>query len=369
MDSSTAPKATPLLTLLFSLFLALIVVTGCLEGLPQLPITYESHPTMISYELEFGYDIDCQGPGRYDITYRCDFPEVLRGTTNPVLLYDQKTTITTRAGNQMIFWNISGFNETTYTLGVHVTVTSRSSLISDISGAGALNTTEIAAIHPNIFSQYTQPQGNTTQIFIDPNNKDIQQIAQQVQTTAQTNNALLLGKALFIWLKTNTAYQIHPQEGGVRPVAQTLSLKNGDCDDLSFLYISLCRAVYLPARFVRGYLLDASTPIITATAHAWTEIYVGGSLGTEGWIPVECACCTPSIDADIHQNFGVEKAQHLRLFTDDGSNTSLDLALTGISVSYAPGKQIHIESFTQLTDYQELRTQKLVVSGDTRSYE
>ncbi len=113
---------------------------------------------------------------------------------------------------------------------------------------------------------------------------------------AETNNSFLLAKTLFVWLKENIQYQTHPNDEGVRPAAVTLHNKVGDCDDLSFLYVSLCRVLGIPARFIRGYLLtgyDNGTAI--ATAHAWVEVFVGGSVGHNGWIPVECACCT-----DVH---------------------------------------------------------------------
>ena len=343
--------------------------SGCLDGLPEMPTTYESYPTMISYTLEYGYEVICTGNGRYDISYRCDYPEILSGSVFPTLLYTKKASTATMVGNQMIWWNISGLNETTFRLGIHAEVTANSVIIPDLSGENAYDIAEIHQRFPELIAQYTKMQANDSVVFIEPDNPSIRQVVRQVMTEIGSNNSLLVAKGFFEWLKTNTVYIVHPEDEGVRPAAITLQEKTGDCDDLSFLYISLCRSAGIPARFIRGYLLDATNGGVSATAHAWTEIFVGGNIGSNGWIPVECACCTPSVTADIHQNFGVEKAFHLRLFTDDGSNASLALALTGISVSYAPGKQITLTSFAEILAYEVLSTKKLVVSGDSRQYE
>jgi len=160
--------------------------------------------------------------------------------------------------------------------------------------------------------------------------------------------------------------------GSVQPAALTLQKKTGDCDDLSFLYISLCRAVGIPARFIRGYLLSENNAgDVSATPHAWTEIFVGGSMGNNGWIPVECACQSPDMTTQVNQNFGVESTFHLRLFIDDGSNESMDMSLSGIKYgTYDQEKRIKLQSFAEVEDYVELESKKLVVTKeDQRSYQ
>jgi hypothetical protein len=368
VDKTTSSAIFPFL-LASVLVLSGVCFSGCLDGLPNMPTTYESYPILISYVLEYGYEVVCTGNGRYDISYRCDYPEILSGSVFPTLLYTKKASTTTMVGNQMIWWNISGVNETTFRLGIRAEVTANSVMISDLSGENAYDIAEIHQRFPELVAQYTKMQANDSKVFIEPNNPGIRQVVQQTLTEVGSNNALLIAKGFFEWLKTNTLYMIHPEDEGVRPAAITLQQKTGDCDDLSFLYISLCRSAGIPARFIRGYLIDATNGGVSATAHAWTEVFVGGNIGSDGWIPVECACCTPSVAADVHQNFGVEKAFHLRLFTDDGSNASLAIALTGISVSYAPGRQITLTSFTEILAYEVLTTKKLVVSGDSRQYE
>jgi hypothetical protein len=331
---------------------------------------YESTPTRISYDLSYGYDVNCSGGGDYKILYRCGTPEVLTGSVTYDLLFPSEYQQKTLVNNTFIEWNISGDYERTYTLGLTAHVEAESYLFSDLNGENAATIQELKEKSSQVVHSFTHLQGNETIRYIDPSNSEIYAIAMAVQKTAETNNSFLVAKALFTWLKEHIQYQTHPFEGEVRPAAVTLSKKTGDCDDLSFLYVSLCRACQIPARFIRGYLIISENGSYIATAHAWVEVFIGNFLGNDGWLPVECACCTQSIDSDILQNFGVESAFHLRVFTDDGSNASLELSLSGITYTHMLSRIITVHSFAEMKNYQELESKKLVINAkNTRFYE
>jgi len=344
------------------------ILSGCNAIIP--PTIYEPTPTKVRYDIFYGYLVNCTGTRRYEIVYWCNTPEVLVGNTSYHLLYDHEFQMRTLVNNSYVYWNISGKGEQTYELGLASRVESESYLVADLNGENALPIKEIAEIYPEIVNQYTRLQANETSRLIDPYDPNIITIAETIYSNAETNNTFLLAKTLFIWLKENIQYQAHENNEGVQPAAVTLRNKGGDCDDLSFLYISLCRVLGIPARFIRGYLLtsyDNGTAI--ATAHAWVEVFVGGLVGHNGWIPVECACVTPYIETDVNQNFGVETASHLRLFTDDGSNESLISMLSGISyVTYGLNRTIEIQLFTKILNYQELESKKLVITRENTRY-
>jgi len=346
----------------------LVVLSGCEMIFP--PTTYQATATKISYDISYGYHVKTMGKGSYQITYLCDTPEVLSGTITYDLLYQEDYHIKTLFDNTVIDWNVSGRDQRTFDLGVTASVESAGYLISDLNGADALTIAEIQERYPEIFTQYTQVQANETTCFIDPYDPDIISIASMVFLDVQTNNSFKVAQSLFSWLKRNIQYQIHPDEGAVRPAAVTLESRQGDCDDLSFLYISLCRAVDIPARFIRGYLITENTDGgITATPHAWAEVFVGVAGQLSGWIPVECACSSTSIEINIHQNFGLESASHLRLFTDDGSNASLATSLTGISyVTRDPSITIILQPFAEIQNYQVLESKNLVITDSNIRY-
>lgn len=351
-----------------SMLVLLVLLSGCEVIFP--PTIYESTPTKISYDISYGYLVNCSDVKKYEVSYFSDVPTVLVGTITRNLLYPQEYQTKTLLNNTIIHWNISGTDDRNYTLGITAHVTAESYLVSDLNGENALTIQTLHQQYPTIIDQYTQPQVNKTIRYIDPNNPNINMIAQNVVENAETNNSFLQAQSLFVWLKENIHYQLHSGEDEVRPAAVTLLNKNGDCDDLSFLYISLCRSIGVPARFIRGYLITVFDNGTTATAHAWVEVFVGEAVGNNGWVPVECACTVDEIKIDIQQNFGIEDAFHLRLFVDDGSNQSLTHYVSNIQYTTYNG---HIQSpqpFVEILNYQELDSQKLVVSTDNiRRYE
>lgn len=347
----------------------MVFFSGCEVIFP--PTIYVASPTKIRYDISYGYQVNCSDVKKYEINYISDIPTVLRGSITYDLLYQQQYQTITLLNNSLVHWNISGTEERTYNLGITAHVIAESYLVADLNGDDALTTQAIQAYHPTIVNQYTQPQVNQSIRYIDPDNPSLSTLAKSVVEEGQTNNSFLQAKSLFAWLKENIRYQLHPTQDEVQPAAVTFQNKNGDCDDLSFLYISLCRSVGIPARFIRGYLLtQLANGNTSATAHAWTEVFVGADVGNNGWIPVECACTSDDITIDIEQNFGVEDAFHLRLFVDDGSNQSLTHYVSNIQYTTYNGHIQSPESFVYILSYQELESQKLIISNDNiRSYE
>ena len=365
-------KNKNLIPILAIVLLILPIFSGCINSFLDFPITYEENPTKISYTIRYGYNVTCTGTGKYTVTYDCDIPEVLHGVPSYHPLYAQGFEVVSIVNNSFLSWNISADDEATYKLGIEAGVVAEGFLVSDLTGADAKTIQEIAVMYPDVVTKYLQGQSNGSVYLIDPYDVSITSTAQSIIDEAESDNSFVCAKALFIWLKENTGYKIHKRDGSVQPAAVTLQRKTGDCDDLSFLYISLCRAVGIPARFIRGYLLSEEVSgDILATPHAWTEVFVGESVGNNGWIPVECACDCGDVTVNVNQNFGVENAFHLRLFVDDGSNESLNVSLSGIKyVTYGIKRTVDLQSFNELDDYAVVESKKLVVSSDNqRSYQ
>jgi Transglutaminase-like superfamily len=62
------------------------------------------------------------------------------------------------------------------------------------------------------------------------------------------------------------------------PVAEALRLGRGVCQDFAHLFLAACRGIWLPARYVSGYI---HRPGEVAT-HAWCQVWTGS-----GWIDVD----------------------------------------------------------------------------------
>jgi hypothetical protein len=358
-----------IILLVFILFFLISTITGCqdifkLDG----STTYESHPTSVSYTISYGYRINCTGSGKYSVFYKCDIPEVLNGGISDLIIHNEdyyNEIIAT--WNSVKSWNITSSLNKVYNLGITASVQADSLIINDLNGENALSIKEIKELYPDLISKFTKSQSNDTTVFIDPKNPEISNIANQVLLNSDTNNSFIVAKDLFKWLKQNTDYKTHFGSDNVQSAIYTLQLTTGDCDDLSFLYISLCRSLNIPSRFVRGFLVEKNNAI----PHAWAEVFVGGNLGVNGWIPVECAGISSSVESEIHQNFGIEDVGHLRLFKDDGSNESINISLSGVRYKmFSSNRNIDASAYSKILYYQVLRNQKLVIDGNNkRNYE
>ena len=358
--------------IVFGLIFILIIInlSGCIDFFAgDGSTTYEAHPTKLSYKISYGYKINCTGAGglnSYNLKYDLDLPEVLEGQIIETEIhnadYEDKILATF---NSVKSWDIDNNVDMEYNLGLTSTIQSESFIVSDLNGANALSIEEISSQCLIIIIQYCQEQYNETTRLVDPENPYISDKASEILHNSGTNNSFLVAKELFIWLKQNIRYQIHLGENNAQPAETTFQIKTGDCDDLSFLYISLCRSVGIPSRFIRGFLIEEET----AVPHEWVEVFVGGGLGNDGWIPVECAGVSDDIEAEVHQNFGLESAAHLRLFTDDGSNESLCFSQSSLTYVLYGSTIVEYTNDADVNDYNILESKELFVDKNgIRSY-
>jgi len=353
----------------FIIVILSLFTAGCLDifTTEDKTIIYESHPTSILYTLSYGYKINCTGSGDYELSYNCDEPSILSGSVLSISSQDPSyTTKTISTFNTMRRWNIKSDISKEYDLGITTTISCNSYLFSDLNGKNALTISEIKNQYPDIFTNYTKAQSNETTVFIDPNDPEIQDVAFDTLNQTNSENTFIIAKELFKWLKQNIDYQTHLGSNNVQPAKVTLQYQTGDCDDISFLYISLCRSINIPARFIRGFLIEQTM----ATPHAWVEVFVGGNIGNMGWIPIECAGTSENINTEIHQNFGVESADHLRLFLDDGSDESLNISLSDLSYIAYESREIKAKSRSEIINYSILKSNQLVIDENgNRAYE
>lgn len=357
------------------LFLAVVLNSGCVEYLEftSNTVSYEASPTAVQYDLGYGYNVNTTGEGDYEISYLCDLPEVQKGwIASPSLLYQLNNSRVTRVNNSFIEWKIEDKDQDSYRFGINTSVHAESLVVSDLSGSEALSIDALQILEEEIVNQFCGRQAANGVTYINPDHSLVRNTALNVVEQLNTTNSFLMAKSLFMWLKQHTDYDPHVNDTLVQPANKTIMLQTGDCDDLSFLYISLCRSVGIPARFIRGYLVRNTSGTGEAIPHVWVEVFVGGTLGDNGWIPVECACPSKDLEIQVHQNYGVEDASHVRLFTDDGSNESMNLTVSGFfRIKKQSSQEITADSFVNVSNYAVMKTEKLTVNKETsiRIYE
>ncbi|PKK81397.1 MAG: hypothetical protein CVT47_02655 [Thermoplasmata archaeon HGW-Thermoplasmata-2] len=168
-------------------------------------------------------------------------------------------------------------------------------------------------------------KGGESRRMIEPSNEEIKKIANEIKNSTRSENVWELAKEIFNWHKNHTEYEREVVgEGYTQSALEVLHSGKGDCDELSYLYISLCRAAGIPSRFVEGYMVSPKEETEKFGGHVWAEIYDGE------WVTVECAG-NGTAQSEVRWNFGIYRPDHIGVFFDDGTNASIYVVLGGIA--------------------------------------
>ena len=71
--------------------------------------------------------------------------------------------------------------------------------------------------------------------------------------------------------------------GGWNTAPTVLARGNGSCSEYSFVYISMCRAAGLPARYVGSVAIRGDDASMDDVFHRWVEVF----MPNYGWIPID----------------------------------------------------------------------------------
>lgn len=107
---------------------------------------------------------------------------------------------------------------------------------------------------------------------------EIRQLAAEL--CAGETNPYLKARRIYDWMSRNIRYSYAREYSTLRNISMyTLENRYGDCGQEALLFITLCRAGGIPARWQSGWVLY---PMLT-NLHDWSEIY----LEPYGWVPVD----------------------------------------------------------------------------------
>ncbi len=93
-------------------------------------------------------------------------------------------------------------------------------------------------------------------------------------------NPYWIGRKIFNHLIANMEYEL---AGGWNVAPAVLERGNGSCSEYSFVYIAMCRAAGLPARYAGSIVVRGDDASYDEVFHRWVEIYLPGY----GWLPVD----------------------------------------------------------------------------------
>ena len=120
---------------------------------------------------------------------------------------------------------------------------------------------------PRSFQKYLLPSP-----FIESRDPRIQRLANQIIVGKGTDWEKV--EAMFDWVRENIEYKFDPQ---LRGAITALEKKQGDCEEMTSLFIALCRVNKIPARSV------------WIPGHCYPEFYLEDPDGTGHWFPCQAA--------------------------------------------------------------------------------
>ncbi len=106
--------------------------------------------------------------------------------------------------------------------------------------------------------------------FVESENSDIRELAGKLRAPSRKETA----EKIFEWVATKIRYT------GYRSVElgalYALTKGEGDCTEFADLFVALCRASNIPARFVAGYICPQHCTLKPNDYHNWAEFYMDG---------------------------------------------------------------------------------------------
>lgn len=93
-------------------------------------------------------------------------------------------------------------------------------------------------------------------------------------------NTYWIVRKIFNYIIANMYYEM---SGGWNTAPTVLDRGNGSCSEYTFVFIAMCRAAGIPARYVGSVVVRGEDASMDDVFHRWAEVYLPGY----GWIPVD----------------------------------------------------------------------------------
>lgn len=95
----------------------------------------------------------------------------------------------------------------------------------------------------------------------------------ELAASLKGKTAMDSGRAFHRWIATKI--KDSGFVGRDRGAAFALDKGLGDCSEMAYLHVALCRAAGIPARYVGGYVVESSALLVPEEYHNWSEFYDG----------------------------------------------------------------------------------------------
>ncbi|KPL04103.1 MAG: hypothetical protein AMJ73_04675 [candidate division Zixibacteria bacterium SM1_73] len=130
-------------------------------------------------------------------------------------------------------------------------------------------------------------------------------------------NPYWIARKIFNYVIDHIEYEL---AGGWNIAPTVLERGTGSCSEYSFVYISMCRASGIPARYVGSVVIRGDDASADEVFHRWVEIY----LPNYGWIPVDPSAGDRDLPADQASAIGNLRNAYLVTTTGGGGSEYLE---------------------------------------------
>lgn len=182
--------------------------------------------------------------------------------------------------------------------------------------------------------------------------EEIRNVATSV--TEGSKNTLEAAMKLAEWVNEHINYNTTYKNLFV-PASQVIEKREGVCDEMSSLFISLCRVLGIPARYVSGFAYSNIGK--TFGPHSWVEIYTNGI-----WIPID----------PTYGEYGYVDASHIALYRTTDSRESVITAeyigLTGNATTGDPNFVIYLREYQNDTKFLNMSVTLNKKTADENDY-
>ncbi|GBD94220.1 virginiamycin B lyase [bacterium BMS3Abin05] len=100
------------------------------------------------------------------------------------------------------------------------------------------------------------------------------------QVVGDETNAYWVARKIFSYVIDHMHYEL---SGGWNVAPTVLKRGSGSCSEYTFVYVALCRAAGLPARYQGSVVVRGDNTSFDDVFHRWAEVY----LPNYGWVPVD----------------------------------------------------------------------------------
>ncbi|MFP4185086.1 MAG: transglutaminase-like domain-containing protein [Thermoplasmata archaeon] len=166
--------------------------------------------------------------------------------------------------------------------------------------------------------------------MIQPDHPEIESLAESI--VEGEDNIYDKSKAISDWIDDNIEYELGRSSQLPQHAAWVLEDGRGDCDEQSFLYASLSRAVGIPAWMELGVLYDRGGD--RWGGHGWIRTHIVGENGNGGWVNIDL----------VNDQFYFRDSLRLTTWVDDGGEDHIEEFYKYISWrGNGPGARLEVE--------------------------